>query len=82
VQRSLRYAFSLPVSTVIVGMETMAQLQQNLEIAASFTPMTDEERLSFFKDIIPLVRPEKIRWKAADWDNPTQWATRGRGLSG
>jgi len=82
VQRSLRYAFSLPVSTVIVGMETMAQLEQNLEIAESFTPMTDEERLSFFKDIITLVRPEKIRWKAADWDNPTQWVSRGRGLPG
>ena len=82
VQRALRYAFSLPVSTVIVGMETKAQLEQNLEIAESFMPMTDEERLSFFKDIITLVRPEKIRWKAADWDNPTQWVSRGRGLPG
>jgi predicted aldo/keto reductase-like oxidoreductase len=82
VQRSLRYAFSLPVSTVIVGMETMAQLEQNLEIAESFMPMTDEERLSFFKDIITLVQPAKIRWKAADWDNPTQWVSRGRGLPG
>ena len=77
VERSLRYAFSLPVSTVIVGMETMAQLEQNLAIAESFTPLTDEERLSFFKDIMSLVRPEKIPWKAADWDNPTEWATRG-----
>ncbi len=66
VERSLRYAFSLPVSTVIVGMETMAQLEQNLAIAESFTPMTDEERLAFFKDIFPLVRPEKIPWKASD----------------
>ena len=80
VERSLRYAFGLPVSTVIVGMETMAQLEQNLSIAESFTPLTDEERLSFFKDIIPLVRPEKTRWKATDWDNRNQWAPRGRGL--
>jgi len=80
VERSLRYAFSLPVSTVIVGMETMAQLEQNLAIAESFTPLTDEERLAFFKDIMPLVRPEKIPWKAADWDNPTEWITSGRGL--
>jgi predicted aldo/keto reductase-like oxidoreductase len=77
VQRALRYAFSLPVSTVIVGMETKAQLEQNLEIAESFMPMTDEERLSFFKDIITLVQPEKVRWKAADWENPTQWVSRG-----
>jgi len=80
VERSLRYAFGLPVSTVIVGMETMAQLEQNLSMAESFTPLTDEERLSFFKDIMPLVRPEKIRWKTTDWDSPNQWVARGRGL--
>ncbi len=80
VKRSLRYAFSLPVSTVIVGMETMAQLEQNLAIAESFTPITDEERLAFFKDIFPLVRPEKIPWKASDWDNPTEWVSRSPGL--
>jgi aryl-alcohol dehydrogenase-like predicted oxidoreductase len=76
VERSLRYAFSLPVSTVIVGMESMAQLEQNLAIAESFTPMTDEERLAFFKDIIPLVRPENLPWKANEWGNPTAWAPR------
>ena len=80
VERSLRYAFSLPVSTVIVGMETMAQLEQNLAIAESFTPMTDAERLAFFQDIISLVRPDKIPWKATDWENPTEWVSRGRGL--
>jgi len=78
VERSLRYAFNLPVSTVIVGMESMDQLEQNLAIAESFIPMTDEERLNFFKDIISLVRPEKIPWKAADWDNPTKWVSRNR----
>jgi len=79
-ERPLRYAFSLPVSTVIVGMETMAQLEHNLAIAESFTPMTDQERLAFFKDIISLVRPDKMRWKATDWDHPTEWIPRRRGL--
>jgi len=78
VERSLRYAFSLPISTVIVGMESMDQLEQNLAIAESFTPLTDEERLNFFKDIISLVRPEKIPWKAADWNDPTKWVARIR----
>jgi predicted aldo/keto reductase-like oxidoreductase len=80
VERSLRYAFALPVSTVVVGMESMAQLEQNLAIAESFTPMTDEERLAFFKDIMPLVRPDQMRWKATDWGEPTEWVPRGRGL--
>ncbi|MGW8250617.1 MAG: aldo/keto reductase, partial [Anaerolineales bacterium] len=48
VERSLRYAFSLPISTVIVGMESIAQLEQNLSIAESFVPMDDEERLEFY----------------------------------
>jgi hypothetical protein len=80
VERSLRYAFALPLSTVIVGMESMAQLEQNLAIAEAFTPMSDAERLAFFKDILPLVRPEKMRWKATDWDSPREWIPRGRGL--
>jgi len=79
VERALRYAFSLPVNTVIVGMETMAQLEQNLSIAESFTPMTDEERLTLFKDILPLVRPDKMPWKATDWNNPTEWVPRDWG---
>ena len=81
VERALRYAFTLPVSTVIVGMESMAQLEQNLAIAESFTPMTDEERLAFFQDIMSQVRPENMRWKATDWVNPNEWIPRKRGLS-
>lgn len=76
VERSLRYAFGLPLSTVIVGMETIEQLEQNLSIAESFTPMTDEERLAFFKDVVGLVCPENMKWKAKDWSNPTTWIER------
>jgi aryl-alcohol dehydrogenase-like predicted oxidoreductase len=80
VERSLRYAFALPVSTVIVGMETMEQLEQNLETAESFEPLSDKDRLAFFRDILPLVRPDKMPWKAAEWGKPNEWAPRGRGL--
>lgn len=80
VERSLRYAYNLPLSTVIVGMETIDQLEQNLTIAERFTPMSDEERLKFFQDIISLVTPKNLRWKANDWDEPTDWIPRKRGL--
>jgi len=79
IERSLRYAFSLPLSTVIVGMESMAQLEQNLAIAESFTPMSDTERLAFFQDIIPLVTPGNLKWKADDWNDPKDWIPRQRG---
>ena len=81
VERALRYSFSLPVSTVIVGMETMAQLEQNLAVAESFNPLSDAERLTFFKDIITLVQPEKIPWKTTEWKYPTKWVPRRRGLN-
>ncbi len=78
--RALRYAFSLPVSTVIVGMESMAQLEQNLDTAEKYKGMDDAERLAFFRDIIPLVKPEKMPWKSTEWNNPTTWVPRRRGL--
>jgi predicted aldo/keto reductase-like oxidoreductase len=81
VERSLRYAFGLPLSTVIVGMETMEQLEQNLSIAENFTPFSDEERLAFFQDVIGLVEPKNLKWKSDDWDNPTAWIQRRRGLT-
>jgi aryl-alcohol dehydrogenase-like predicted oxidoreductase len=78
-ERALRYALGLPLSTIIVGMETLAQLEANLAVAESFTPLSDAERLDFFQAIMPLVRPDQMTWKATDWSNPTEWVPRNRG---
>ena len=42
----LRYAMSLPVATTISGMDTLGVLEQNLEIARNFQPMTAAEMQS------------------------------------
>jgi aryl-alcohol dehydrogenase-like predicted oxidoreductase len=42
-QEALRYAMSLPVSTTISGVDSLAVLRQNLSVARGFTPMTAEE---------------------------------------
>jgi len=39
----IRYVMSLPVSTVVIGMENMEQLTKNLEVVRNFKPMTYEE---------------------------------------
>ena len=39
----LRYAMSLPVATTISGMESLGVLEQNLEVARGFQPMTAAE---------------------------------------
>jgi uncharacterized protein len=42
-EEGLRYAMSLPVATTISGMESLAVLGQNLEIARKFIPMEADE---------------------------------------
>ncbi len=39
----LRYAMSLPVSTVVSGINTMDILNENVNLFQNFTPMTEEE---------------------------------------
>ena len=39
---ALRYAMSLPVTTTISGMDSLAVLEQNLKIARGFNPLTAE----------------------------------------
>ena len=74
--RALRYALSLPLTTVVVGCSTLAELQADLAVAQGFTPMSGPERLAYFREIMPLVEPENIPWKAADWGSPTAWNER------
>ena len=53
----LHYAMSLPTSVVITGCESLPVLQQALEAARSFSPMSQEQRLAL------LSRTEKLAGK-------------------
>lgn len=39
-EEAMRYTLSLPVSTVIVGCDSIAQLEENVRIARAFTPLS------------------------------------------
>ena len=43
-EEALRYAMSLPVATVISGMNSLEVFRKNLKVAQEFTPLTDDER--------------------------------------
>ncbi len=77
-EQALRYAFGLPVATIIVGMESLDQLKKNLHVAQNHRPFTDGERLEFMKYVLPMVTPEGVPWKAEDWDDPVEWKRRNR----
>jgi hypothetical protein len=79
--KALRYSFGLSIDTAVVGMATMEELKKNLRVAESFKPLSDDERLELFKEVLPQVKPEAAPWKAEDWDNPVQWKRRQHLLS-
>jgi aryl-alcohol dehydrogenase-like predicted oxidoreductase len=76
-EKALRYTLSLPISTSIVGMESMEQLEKNLAVAENFTPMTEQERLEFWKEIMHLATPQTLPWKASTWGADT-WYPRAQ----
>jgi predicted aldo/keto reductase-like oxidoreductase len=44
VEEGLRYVFSLPIATLVSGIDSEKVLEQNLKIVRDFKPMTAEER--------------------------------------
>lgn len=46
VEDALRYALSLPVATLVSGIDSMKVLEQNLKIVRGFQPLSDDERRS------------------------------------
>lgn len=45
-KEALEYVYSLPVSTAIVGIDTIAELEENIQITKEFTQLTEDEMLA------------------------------------
>jgi uncharacterized protein len=52
VEAALRYAMSLPVTTTVSGIDSLAVLRQNLKIARNFVPMTPQEKGAHRKECV------------------------------
>jgi aryl-alcohol dehydrogenase-like predicted oxidoreductase len=55
-QEALSYNLSLPVSTTIVGVDNVKQVEENVELAADFTPLSDSQMRELEKRTLPIVR--------------------------
>jgi hypothetical protein len=51
-----RYALSQPVSTIVIGCDSIAQLEENVRFAESFEPMPPGEQAKLIRDISPFAR--------------------------
>jgi len=52
----LRFALSHPISTAVVGCDSVGQLEENVQFASRFSPMPDEEMKKLIMDIRPFAR--------------------------
>jgi hypothetical protein len=52
----LRFAMTQPVSTVVVGCDSIEQLEMNAKIARSFRPMTKKEQGIILEKARPYAR--------------------------
>ncbi|CAN5481492.1 aldo/keto reductase [soil metagenome] len=52
-QEALRYVMSLPIPTVVSGMDSVSILEQNLAVARDFQPLTDDERADILRRSAP-----------------------------
>ena len=55
-QDAIRYTLSLPIATLVSGIDTMRILRQNLAIAQGFRPMTARQRQTLLKRVAPAAR--------------------------
>lgn len=53
-EEALRYAMSLPVASVVSGIDSLAVLQQNLKVARGFTPLSAEEMQALRERCAPM----------------------------
>jgi aryl-alcohol dehydrogenase-like predicted oxidoreductase len=65
-KEAMRYVLSLPVSTVIVGCDTVAQLEENVALARTFTPLSSDQLAALERRAEPVARQALFfrRWDA------------------
>ncbi len=56
IQEALTYNMSLPVSTTIIGVDNIAQIEQNVALASNFTPLSEAQMRDLERRTLPIVR--------------------------
>jgi hypothetical protein len=56
-REAMHYTLSLPVSTVIVGCDDLAQLEENVRIARDFTPLSEKQTAELVTKAEPCAKP-------------------------
>ena len=67
-REAIGYTLSRPVSTIIVGCDSIAQLEENVQIARDFTPYNDQQMAALAAKAEPVSKPS-LFFRFYDHDN-------------
>jgi aryl-alcohol dehydrogenase-like predicted oxidoreductase len=55
-REAMYYALTLPISTAIVGVDNIAQLEENVRLAKAFTPLSDGQMTTIAAKAEPVAK--------------------------
>jgi aryl-alcohol dehydrogenase-like predicted oxidoreductase len=70
-KEAMEYVLSLPVSTIIVGIDTIAELEENVKIAKNFKPLTADQMLAIEEKTKPYYTDLQFFKNIGTW--PAEW---------
>ncbi|MBK7713035.1 MAG: aldo/keto reductase [Bacteroidales bacterium] len=71
IKEAMEYVMSLPISTIIIGLDDVAQLEENIKIAKSFKPLTAEQMLAIEEKTKPYYKEIMFFKNLSEW--PEEW---------
>jgi aryl-alcohol dehydrogenase-like predicted oxidoreductase len=71
IKEAMEYVMTLPVSTIIIGLDDIKQLEENIKIAQNFKPLTADQMLSIENKTKPYYKELQFFKNQSEW--PAEW---------
>jgi len=71
IKEAMDYVMTLPVSTIIIGLDDVAQLEENIKIAREFKPLTADQMLAIEAKTKPYYKELQFFKGQSEW--PAEW---------
>jgi aryl-alcohol dehydrogenase-like predicted oxidoreductase len=70
-REAMDYVMSLPVSTIIIGIDKVSELEENIKIAQNFKPLSADQMLAIENKVKPYYKDLQFFKNQSEW--PPEW---------
>jgi predicted aldo/keto reductase-like oxidoreductase len=71
IKEAMEYVMSLPVSTIIIGIDDIPQLEENIKIAQNFKPLNADQMMAIEAKTKPYYKELQFFKNLSEW--PAEW---------